>query len=382
MKIGFDAKRAFSNFTGLGNYSRSTIRILTEHFPTKKYLLYTAKVPDENQVRFLDLPHHAQTHIRIPRTFIGELFPSYWRSFGILKDLQSDRIDVYHGLSHELPKNIHKTPIKTVVTIHDLIFLRYPQFYKSIDRKIYERKFRYACEHADAVIAISEQTKRDIIHFFGIDEKKISVIYQSCSPIFYQSLSNIEREMVRKKYKLPSNYLLNVGTIEERKNLMTLVKALKHSKSDLPLVVVGRKTAYFDKVRQYIHEHQLTQRIHFIEKINFSDLPAIYQMASLFIYPSFFEGFGIPIIEALHSSTPVIAAKGSCLEEAGGAHSLYIHPGDEKELAEKIDAVLSTKDLRDKMIREGKDYVKKFNEGEIAEKLIKLYKKIIHAGNH
>ncbi len=375
MKIGFDAKRAFTNYTGLGNYSRSTVKILAEEFRNHQFYLYTPRVPNENQIKFLDLPHHAEVHIRIPKSFFYELLPSLWRRVGITKDLVRDGINLYHGLSHELPVGIEKTGIKTVVTIHDLIFLRFPEYYKATDRKIYASKFKSACENADLVIAISEQTKKDIIHFFNIDEKKIRVVYQSCSEIFHQKINEMSLMKVRVKYQLPERFLLNVGTIEQRKNALLIIKSLNLLNENIPLVIIGKETPYVNELKSYLVKQNLEHRVQFLHKISFDELPIIYHLASLFIYPSRFEGFGIPIIEAIQSGTPVIAATGSCLEEAGGPNSIYVSPDDESELAHAINHLLVADNTE--RILSGKEYVKRFEHSAVANHIMNVYKELI-----
>ena len=170
-----------------------------------------------------------------------------WRSFGILIDLKKEKVDVFHGLSHEIPFGIDKTKIKTVVTIHDLIFLRLPQYFNIFDRLIYYYKVKYACKRSDKIIAISNQTKSDIMMYFKIDSKKIEVVYQSCNSIFKSQKKNI----IKKDLGLPKNYILYVSSIEERKNLLTLIKALNIMKSK-NLVVIGDGKGYKEKCVEYI----------------------------------------------------------------------------------------------------------------------------------
>ena len=152
MKIGFDAKRAFLNNTGLGNYSRDAIRVLSHVFPENNYFLFTPKAHEKHHLFFLN--GRANTVTRTPKSFINKVFKSYWRSKSVVKDLVSDKIDLFHGLSHELPLGIEKTNIKTVVSIHDLIFIRYPQLFRSLDRKIYYKKFKSACDRSDKAPSI------------------------------------------------------------------------------------------------------------------------------------------------------------------------------------------------------------------------------------
>lgn len=375
MRIGFDAKRAFSNFTGLGNYSRSTLKLLTELHPEHEYFLYNPRVPDENQIKFLDLPHHAKVHIKIPQTFFFEIFASTWRRYGITADIVRDKIDLYHGLSHEIPVNIHKTNIKSIVTIHDLIFKVFPQYYKVADRKIYDNKFKHACETADGIIAISEQTKSDIIKYYNINADKIKVIYQGCSRIFEEQSDAITKQAVKTKYNLPDKYLLSVGSIERRKNTKLILEALSKLSNDISLVLVGKKTEYYNELIEYINTNNLSNRVIFLHDVKFNELPSIYQQALMFIYPSRYEGFGIPILEALHSRIPVIAAKGSCLEEAGGPMTKYIDADSAEELIQAINELMNA-DLNE-IINTNLEFVKKFSREKIADELMSYYQEII-----
>lgn len=189
MNIAFDAKRAFSNSTGLGHYSRTLIRSLSEFFPEHEYFLCAPKL--SNRFDVANLKH---TYAVTPQHFPSSVFTAVWRSSWVKKDLQQLKIDLYHGLSNEIPMGIEKTGIKSVVTIHDLIFERFPGQYNKIDVQIYRKKFRYACKHADRIIAISEQTKNDIIQFYKIPENKITVCYQSCNEAFGLAVSDAEKK--------------------------------------------------------------------------------------------------------------------------------------------------------------------------------------------
>ncbi len=371
-RIGYDGKRAANNLTGLGNYSRSLVEHLATQFPQNQYFIYTPKIKEN--IHNFSLFTKKNINLILPRKGSSRLF---WRSLGIKKQLLSDKIDLFHGLSHEIPIGLQKTKIKSIVTIHDLIFLIKPEYYKSVDRYIYKLKSQYACKNADQIIAISEQTKRDIISQYKIDPSKIEVIYQSCDDSFKTLLSPVDQEKVRSKYQLPAKYILNLGTIEHRKNLLLLIRALPNVDLTYPLVVIGKETAYADLVKKEIETLGLQNRVHFLKNVPFTDLPAIYQMANIFIYPSRYEGFGIPIIEALYSYTPVIAATGSCLEEAGGPNSIYVSPDDEKELTNAINRVLSDEELQQTMKQKGLQYVQRFNDDVVSQQLMNCYKKIL-----
>jgi glycosyltransferase involved in cell wall biosynthesis len=362
MRIGFDAKRAFNNHTGLGNYSRFVIEALLKYASQHEYLAYTPKPPRDNKAG-LTLPP------KLPTTLMGG---GLWRSWLINNDLKKDNVDIFHGLSNEIPFGIKKSGVKSVVTIHDLIFLRYPELYPTIDRFFYQQKFRYACENADAVVAVSQQTKDDIMEFYKIPSERIRVIYQDCQEIFHPSATLRVREDILKKYSLHKPYIICVSSFSERKNQKRLVEAFQQlGLKDYELVLVGGKSKYAEQI---LINSPLGVRGVF--GVPSTDLPALYQGASLCVYPSFFEGFGIPIVEALHSGIPVVAATGSCLEEAGGEGALYANPLDINDLADKMRQVLSNDSLRNDLILKGREHVKQFSGEQIAGQLIELYKEL------
>lgn len=375
MKIGYDGKRAVQNFTGLGNYSRYVLEALQEYFPDNEYVIYAPK--HRENPRLKGLLEKGNAYLRFPSSAWWTRFSALWRIWGITDDWEKDGIVLFHGLSNELPLNINRQKgVKSVVTIHDLIFRRLPQCYPLIDRWIYDYKFRKACQKADKIIAVSECTKRDIISDYGIPADKIEVIYQGCDPIFAQSVSENRKAEVRQLYALPERYILSVGTIEERKNALLTVKALLHLSAEYHLVLVGKETAYIKIIRDYIRKHGLESRVHILQNIPLTDLPAIYQCAETFVYPSRYEGFGIPILEALNSRIPVVAATGSCLEEAGGPHSLYVHPDDDKGLAEAIAQSLLPQN-RQRMIAEGLKWAFQFSKEQVARKTMKCYDAVL-----
>ena len=368
MRIGFDAKRAYNNYSGLGNYSRYVISNICRFYPENECLLYTPGIPDK------DLFNEPDGAIIRQPGGPWRRSGSLWRSFRLSQVLNMDDIDLFHGLSNELPYGIHKTKVRSVLTIHDLIFMERPELYKPFDRKIYEKKVRYGTRVASRIIAASEQTKEDIIRFLDVDESRISVVYQGCHRQFYHKVNHESMHLIRQQFALPAQYLLYVGTIEERKNLLKIVQALHQGKIDYPLVVVGKKTAYFNQVKQYIDSNGMTN-VHFLDQVQASDLPAIYQGSSGFIYPSAYEGFGIPILEALNSGVPVITSRGGCLEETVGKGGLLIDPNNHEEMIHAISQVLEKSALRDRLIREGGAHALKFREEQTIPSLYDVYLK-------
>lgn len=372
MRIGFDAKRAYNNYSGLGNYSRYVISNICRFYPENECYLYTPKIVD---TELFNEP--AGTILGLPANKIWKKSGAFWRSFGLSNRLLKDGIELYHGLSNELPYGIHRSGIRSVITIHDLIFMEHPELYRSVNRNIYERKTRYGTRVASRIIAASDQTKQDIIRLLNVDESRIRVVYQGCHRQFYSKVSEDSMRLTRQQFALPSRYLLYVGTIEERKNLLKIVQALHHGKIDFPLVVVGRKTAYFNQVKQFI-ERKGVKNISFLNQVQASDLPAIYQGSAGFIYPSSYEGFGIPVLEALNSGVPVITSRGGCLEETAGLGGLLIDPDNQEEMIHAIRQVLEQSAFRDRLIREGGAHALKFREEQTIPSLYNVYLECMH----
>jgi glycosyltransferase involved in cell wall biosynthesis len=371
ISIGFDAKRAFFNHSGLGNYSRNLLYALAKNHPENSYYLFSPKTKN----RFI-MENEGEFSLIEPTSPVFKLINSLWRSKYMITDTNWRKLEIFHGLSQELPIGIEKTKVKSIVTVHDLIFIRFPEFYSWINAKIYSRKLIHACSVSDRIVAISEQTKSDLVRYLNIAPDKISVIHQGCNPSFWNNYSKKYFQEVRKKYNLPERYLLYVGTIEERKNLLGIVKAIHAKNINIPLVVIGRKVdLYYKNVLTYITTHKLN--VLFTESILNLELPVIYQNAECFIYPSFFEGFGIPLLEALVSRIPAITSKGGCFAEAAGPGSLYVDPHSAEEIGEAILKVVNNKELRDKMITIGADYTNNFKDDVIANTYMKLYHSLL-----
>jgi len=378
MNIGFDAKRAAQNRTGLGNYSRFVLRVLSQYEPENQYHLY---IPKASRIPYLaDIPTIDSMYLHFPISCLWRRLRSLWRVWGVTADIAAGHIGIYHGLSNELPLNIRKSGAKSIVTVHDLIFRRYPRYYKRIDRMIYDYKFRHACLNADHIIAVSRFTKQEIMNFYGIAGDKISVVYQGCDPAFAQAADPVKQQEVREKYGLPDKYLLYVGSIEERKNLLVVVKALRLLDENIKLVAVGKRTPYADGIADYVRhcgKHGLENDVLFLHDVPFADLPEIYRLATTFVYPSRIEGFGIPLLEAIMAGVPVIGCTGSCLEEAGGPGSIYVDPDDERAMAQAIKRTFQDTALRRRMITAGKEYAGRFDDRRLCRELVYIYNKVL-----
>ncbi len=371
MKISFDAKRLFNNSTGLGNYSRTLVGNLHRYYPDNEYLLCTPKTGDlEAAKAFFKEPFECITP--------GRRIRPLWRSRGVVSELVKRGVQIYHGLSHEIPVGLKKHGIKSVVTIHDLIHRRYPKTYSAVDRAIYDAKLRHSLGNADAIVAISEQTKRDILEFFpATPEEKIHVIYQSCDPIYYQPVHPGEMVATRQRLQLPEEYLLYVGAFAPRKNLLNLIRAYKQLGTDAPaLVMIGNGGRYFKRLQALSNRLGLEKTVVWLSGVrDTTTLRSVYADAKAFVYPSWFEGFGLPVVEALLSSVPVVTSNLSSLPEAAGPSSLLVDPHQVDLLATALAEVLEVN--RRQVTESGYQYaIEHFSQEKTTQAIMELYRQL------
>ena len=377
MTIGFDAKSIVCNITGFGNYGRTLVGDMAEAVPAGTVLnLYSPVRGDEALRRQLTL-RPCMRFVYPDAAGINAPLQALWHMRGMVKDLVRDGVRLYHGLAGELPVGIREAGIRTVVTIHDLIFMRHPEWYSWADRKLRRWKFLKTCQEADRIIAISECTKRDIMLYGDVPAEKIDVIYQSCGTLYKMREGEKKMHEVHINYMLPERYIISVGALEERKNILLAVKAMHRLPADVSLVVVGKDGPYGERVRRYIAANGLDGRVMFLHDVPTDDMPAIYQMAEACVYPSRYEGFGLPVIEAIQSGLPVVACKGSCLEEAGGNATLYVDPDDVAGMAHALRLTLKGAPGREERIEAGRQYITRFENAEVAQKVLGVYRELV-----
>lgn len=383
MKIGFDGKRAYQNHTGLGNYSRTLVTVLSQHYPEHDYTLFAPK-----QTTLFDTGRLNNVSAIFPQTLLYRNLPGLWRRTGIVKDIASAGMDVFHGVSNELPAFVEKIAAKSVVTVHDLIFERYPKTYHRDERYVYRWKIKKACKLADAVIAISEQTKNDLVDLYNVPPAKIFICYQSCNPIFEQPVSERDKILAKKRYNLPDVFFLFVSSVAPRKNLVVICKAmiLQKDKMNIPLVVIGQGNKEKESVRQLMKNSGMADRLIFLNELPVAredpfttgaDFPAIYQQAKALIYPSLYEGFGLPVLEALWSRVPVICSNTSSMPEIAGEAALYFEPFNHELLAQHMFEILTDKTLAGILIAKGIERAHNFTTKKYAESIMQVYNDII-----
>lgn len=339
MKITYDAKRYYHNFRGLGNYSRDVVRLMRQFAP-------------DCAIELLD------------RTGLRRSMP--------IKAPEGETA-IYHGLSGEIPLGMRGW--KTVVTMHDAIFIRYPHLYSPTYRWLFTKKVQYACDHADRLIAISEQTKRDLIEFFHADESKIRVVYQGCNNRFREPVAPEDVIKLRQQFHIPEHYILSVGAIEERKNLHHLIRAVAMTGIDMPIVAVGGNSEYAQRAAQLAQQWGVA--LHMYHSMRMEQLPALYRGADVMCYPSQFEGFGIPILEAMCVGTPVVTSSGSCFPETGGDAVLYADPNDPNAIGAQLKRVIEDERLREEMILKGHRQADRFSDEKVIAQLLQVYQELV-----
>ncbi|MBQ6613053.1 MAG: glycosyltransferase family 4 protein [Alistipes sp.] len=372
--LGFDAKYANAQIDDMGSYGRFIVRAVATAYPENAYLrLYTpTQIPNSEYEALTELPNVESME---PDGSLWRRLSTLWRMWRVTKDAQHGDVELFHGLANSLPYGLARKNIRSVVSVHDLQFIRDPKQFNILERIIRYFEVHSACVRADRIIAASEATKRDIHRLLGINPEKVDVVYQGCNPIFSTPVSQADIESVKEKYELPEHYILNVGDIEERKNIGLILDAMAELPEDVELVIIGNHTRYSKRIKRRIKSLGLEQRVH-IRNIPLSERPAAYKGADIFIYPSRFEGFALEILEAITVGVPVIATRGSSHEEAGGVKSIYVSPRDCGELAEAIELLRSNPAKCEEMIAAGKNHTRLFRSEVAAYGIMKCYERI------
>lgn len=355
MKIAFDAKRYYHNKTGLGNYSRTLVNGLKEAFPEHEYVLY-----DESSMK---------------------------RMFNIGRMAHNDGCDILHGLSNEIPL-CGTRGVKTIVTMHDICWKTFPDMYHFLDRHIYDLKYGTSCRKADRVVAITESTKRDVMQYYNVPEERIEVIYQPVQQFFYTPMTEREATTLISENlpQLPKDYILYVGSINSRKNLMAVAEALALMPGERRpmLLVVGNGREYRRKVEQYIDANGLRSSVMIETNIyNNRLLQALYRQARAFVYPSFYEGFGLPVVEAALQHTPVITTTVSSLPEAAGPDACLIDPyaaDAAEQIATYMERLICDDAYRDSVATKMEAYSRRmFEPANLLRQMMKIYQLTVNS---
>lgn len=375
MKITLDISPFVHHHAGLGRYAGELFAALQQVAPQNEYLgLYhaTRAMPLEGEFA------NTKT-FRVPQS------AKPWRMSVLLAYYAHQNMDrrlppseIFHATDHLLP------PLKnsrSIFTIHDLIFRFFPEYHLPLNRWYLDLMLPKFLERADAVIAVSENTKRDVVRWTDIPAEKISVIYEGVNPHFHIIESRVALERVRAAYKLPSRFILFFSTIEPRKNLITLLDAyaelLKRDQNVVPLVVMGRKGWLYEKTLKHIDTLGLSQRVVLTDWVEGADVPGVINLADVFVFPSLYEGFGLTPLEAMACGTPVISSNASSLPEVVGEAGILVEPRDVGGFADAITRVLRDDALRQDLRARGLKQASRFGWQRAARETLAVYERVM-----
>ena len=375
MAIYLDVSSAVHAKAGIGRYAGSLARALIARDPERFALFY-------NRTRDSLPPEGLES---VPaRTVRAGYKP--WRMavwMGQLGGIGFHRLvpgaELFHATEHLLPP---LRGVPTVLTVHDMIFKLFPEHQKRLNYWYLNATMPLYCRRADAIITVSESSKRDIVAHYGLEPGRVRVIYEAAAPEFVPAASGAVDE-VRRRYSLPERYIIHVGTIEPRKNLSRLVEALQRLRSaglTVPLVVVGGKGWLYDDLFERLEGSDVRDAVHFPGYVPSADLPLLYGAATLAVMPSVYEGFGLPVLEAMACGTPVVSSGASSLPELGGEAARYFDPYDVEAIAGVIHEVWADKALQDEMREKGLVQAARFSWDRAAEETWAVYESILPPG--
>ena len=366
--IAIDARK-IRDF-GIGTYIRNLIHELGRLDPENRYLLFTGPQSLQAMSR---LPKNFQPIVvRSPVYSVRELIELSWKLLRL-------RVDLYHATHYVLPALI---PCRAVVTIHDIIHLLYPEFLPNRLAFFYaQRMIRRSLRRGERIITVSNNTREDLMRYFKVGGKKIEVIYNGIEDAFREELKSEDLERWLQNLSLKRPYLLFVGNPKPHKNLDNVVKAYARALEieDFPhaLVCVGDREAVESKILQRARQHGIEDRIVLLGHVAQEALPAIYQGSSVFLYPTLYEGFGLPVVEAMASSTPVITSNTSALKEIAAGYAHLVNPLDVEVMAQAIVKCVTDSGHRESLSKLGQRRAAEFRWNHAAEKTLEIYRQVL-----
>jgi len=299
---------------------------------------------------------------------------------GHLSGIGFDRLvpgaELFHATEHLLPP---LRGVPTVLTVHDMIFKLFPEHQKRLNFWYLNATMPLYCRRASAIVTVSESSKRDIVAHYGLDPAKVTVVYEAASPEFGPLASAAVAE-ARRRYGLPERFAIHVGTIEPRKNLTRLVEALQRLRDGgltVPLLVVGAKGWLYEEFFQRLERLEIRDAVHFPGYVPSADLPLLYNAATMAVMPSVYEGFGLPVLEAMACGTPVVSSEASSLPELGGRAARYYDPYDVEAIAATIREVWLDQDLRAEMRQQSLIQAAKFSWERAAAQTWSIYERLL-----
>jgi glycosyltransferase involved in cell wall biosynthesis len=375
MRVAIDYTAAIYQSAGVGRFVRSLVKALAELDRENEYVLVYADPPRGVKPSFPGAPNFVPLRVPVPDRVLTIL----WHRLGLPVpiDLITGRVDVFHSPDFVLPPVMRAAK---VLTVHDLAFLLHPECADAGLRNYLERTVPRSVARSDFILADSEHTKDDLICLLGVAPEKIEVVPGGVDPEFSPVEDAGRREEMRRTIGEGHPYILNLGVIEPRKNLVRLIEAFEMLKSrhDLPhrLVLAGKKGWLSDDIYRRAERSPLASEILFPGFVSEQDLPLLYAAADLFVFPSLYEGFGLPPLEAMASGVPVVVSRSSSLPEVVGDAALMVRPENAEELSEAMARVLTDDGLRTAMVARGLQQSRRFTWGAAAQRMLAAYRRL------
>ncbi|MFH1173248.1 MAG: glycosyltransferase family 1 protein [bacterium] len=369
MRIGVDIRSLMERqYSGVAEYTLNLLNALLALDSQNKYYLFY------NSLKPVVLPEFKQKNVKL----CGFKYPNKLFNLGLKLtdkfqiDKMLGKVDVF-WLPNQQFINL-SSKCKKVITFHDLSFERYPEFF-SFKRKRWHEVInpRKLAKTFDRLIAVSNSTKLDLMEFYQVKEEKIKVIHSGLNEMFNKEAAETEKARVKEKYNLPDRFILYLGTLEPRKNVIALIDAFNSIKSQTKLIIAGGKGWLYGDIYRAANNSHKKGSIKFLGYVADSDRPALYSLAELFVFPSFCEGFGFPPLEAMAMGTPIITSANSSLPEITGDGALLINPYNINELAQTIDQVLLSDELKNRLREKGREQAKKFTWQETARQTLEVF---------
>lgn len=377
MRIGIDYTPAVRQGAGIGRYTRGLIGALAELDRENSYRLFVAA----RGVSTASVPRAANWRPCLAPLTDRETSLLWQRlRLPLPVELFLGPLDLFHSPDFVLPPVLRA---RTVLTVHDLSFLRVPQYAHPVLRAYLERVVPRSVRRADLILADSENTRRDVMELLSVPGERVRVIYPGVEARFRRVTDPAVLAAVRARYGLERPFILGLGTLEPRKNWPGLIEAygrlVRRARVPHDLVIVGGKGWLYEPIFQKVEELGLGQRVRFAGHARDEDLPALYSLAACLAYPSFYEGFGIPVIEAMACGTPVVTAPISSLPEAGGEAALYAEPGDADALADALERAIGDEALRGRLRQAGQVQASRFTWQGAAAQLLAAYRAVMRS---
>src|SRR6186713_1393680 len=343
MRVAIDTRKIHD--FGIGTYIRNLLRQLARIDQNTEYILL-CREPDLGIAAQLG-PNFRGVIEPSPNYSLREQIHVPWV-------LRRERPDVYHAPHYVLPPAVR---CRSVVTIHDCIHLMFPQYLPNRAAYAYARASMWtAARRSDRILTVSEASKRDILHLFNVKPEKIVVVYNAIDEHFAAIPSDEHVARVRERYQLDHKFVLYVGNIKPHKNLVRLIEAfsqLRRTHDDVKLLIIGDEISKLPALRRAVHRHKLHKHVRFLGYLKDDTLTVLYRLASVFVFPSLYEGFGLPPLEAMASGTPVVTSNVSSLPEVTGDAAVLVDPYDPQAIADGIYQVLTDEQLRRDLRRKG-----------------------------